>query len=292
MSRGLGRVELDVLTILEAGELLSSAEVATRVFGCPVPSAAEYSSVCRALASLARKGLADADGTRAWGSLKAVQSQRRKKLRLQSTPFPAKIAASTPISPRRLSRCMRCSSLERQHLPQHIWEPAAGAGAIVDVLRGAGYTVVASDIADYGLVGCKLIDYLAAVPPPDVGAIVTNPPFAKAETFARKMLSEVPYVALLLRTNFLESAEREPFFAEHPFARMWVPSPAPANDAPARLDRTASTEQYRACLVCLAPQRHPEKHCRAFQLEKAGFRLAEGGCRFGVARCDISHFTR
>ena len=31
-------------------------------------------------------------------------------------------------------------------------------------------------------------------------------------------------MALLLRTNFLESAEREPFFAEHPFARMWVPS--------------------------------------------------------------------
>ncbi len=56
---------------------------------------------------------------------------------------------------------------------------------------------------------------------------------------------------------------------------------APADDAPARLDRTASTEQHRACLVCLAPQRHPEKHCRAFQLEKARFRLAEGGCRFG-----------
>ena len=222
MSRGLGKVELDVLTIFEAGELLSSAQVATRVFGCPVPSAAEYSSVCRALASLARKGLADADGTRAWGSLKAVQSQRRKKLRLQSTHSSEDRGLDAYFTPPVAVHALL--SLERQHLPQHIWEPAAGAGAIVDVLRGAGYAVVASDIADYGLAGCKLIDYIAAVPPPDVEAIVTNPPFAKAEAFARKMLSEVPYVALLLRTNFLESAEREPFFAEHPFARMWVPS--------------------------------------------------------------------
>jgi hypothetical protein len=171
MSRGLGKIELDVLTIFEAGELLSSAEVATRVFGCPVPSAAEYSSVCRALASLARKGLADADGTRAWGSLKAVQSQRRKKLRLQSTHQSGLDAYFTP--PVAVHALL---SVERQHLPQHIWEPAAGAGAIVHVLRGAGYTVVASDIADYGLAGCELVDYLSAPLPPDVEAAVTNPP--------------------------------------------------------------------------------------------------------------------
>jgi len=34
---------------------------------------------------------------------------------------------------------------------------------------------------------------------------VTNPPYKLAVRFARKALNEVPYLALLLRTNFLES---------------------------------------------------------------------------------------
>lgn len=114
--------------------------------------------------------------------------------------------------------------LERPFLPRHLWEPAAGDGAIVRVLRNYGYEVVASDIADYGLEGCLKLDYLKAVLPADIEAIATNPPFAQAEVFIRKALSEVPYVAMLLRTNFIESAERESFFAAHPFSRMWQAS--------------------------------------------------------------------
>jgi hypothetical protein len=39
-------------------------------------------------------------------------------------------------------------SIEAEHLPQHIWDPAAGDGAIVRPLQAAGFTVTASNIAD------------------------------------------------------------------------------------------------------------------------------------------------
>jgi hypothetical protein len=115
--------------------------------------------------------------------------------------------------------------IEAGHLPRRIWEPAAGDGAIVRPLQAAGFTVMASDIADYGLVGCKAgIDYLKAPPIAEVEAMVTNPPFKLALLFAEKALSEVSYVALLLRTNFLESTARLKFFRTHPPARIWISS--------------------------------------------------------------------
>ena len=41
--------------------------------------------------------------------------------------------------------------LKREFFPGTIWEPAAGKGHIVQVLRECGYTdVVASDINDWG----------------------------------------------------------------------------------------------------------------------------------------------
>ena len=39
-------------------------------------------------------------------------------------------------------------------MPRCIWEPAAGDGALVRPLEEAGFTVIASDIADDGLTGC------------------------------------------------------------------------------------------------------------------------------------------
>jgi len=68
-------------------------------------------------------------------------------------------------------------------------EPAAGDGAIVRPLQAAGFTVIASDIVDYGLVGCKAgIDYLEAAPIGGVDGKVTNPPFKLALQFAEKAL--------------------------------------------------------------------------------------------------------
>jgi hypothetical protein len=82
--------------------------------------------------------------------------------------------------------------------------------------------VVASDLADYGF--CESgIDYLKAEPR-DVKGIITNPPFKLALEFATKAINEVPYLALLLRTNFLESVGRLAFFREHPPSRLWISS--------------------------------------------------------------------
>jgi hypothetical protein len=89
----------------------------------------------------------------------------------------------------------------------------------------AGHEVFASDISDYGLRDCATgVDYLSASPPQGVGGIVTNPPYKLAVRFAEKAIKEVPYLALLLRTNFLESTSRMRFFHENKPARLWISS--------------------------------------------------------------------
>jgi len=115
--------------------------------------------------------------------------------------------------------------IEAARLPKRILEPAAGDGAIVRPLREAGHTVIATDIADYGLDDCKTgVDYLKAKPIAGVGGVVTNPPYKLAVQFAQKAIREAPYLALLLRTNFLESTSRLRFFREHQPARIWISS--------------------------------------------------------------------
>jgi hypothetical protein len=114
--------------------------------------------------------------------------------------------------------------LERGKIPRRLWEPAAGAGGIADPLRAAGFHVVVSDLVDYGA-GIKAgIDYLTAPRPRGVQGIVTNPPFGQALAFAKKALDEVPYLGLLLRTNWLESQKRLPFFRRTPPTRIWISS--------------------------------------------------------------------
>src|SRR5262249_49008947 len=114
--------------------------------------------------------------------------------------------------------------IEDKYLPEYIWEPAAGDGAIVRPFQAAGFTVIASDIVDYGLAGCTIIDCLKAEPIHEIQGVVTNPPYKLAVQFAEKALREVPYLALLLRTNFLESTARLPFFHRCQPARIWISS--------------------------------------------------------------------
>jgi hypothetical protein len=114
------------------------------------------------------------------------------------------------------------SLLALEYLPASIWEPACGDGTISRVLIAHGHDVVSSDIGDYQY-GESGTDYLKA-PPRDIGGIVTNPPFKLASRFAQKALSEAPYVALLLRTNFLEAIHRLPFFRTSPPSRIWISS--------------------------------------------------------------------
>ena len=116
-------------------------------------------------------------------------------------------------------------SIEGQYLPKLIWEPAAGDGAIVKPLIDAGFKVFATDLVDYGLENCGAgIDYLRAAPLHEPHGIVTNPPYKLAMKFAEKALRETFYLALLLRTNFLESTARIDFFREHRPARIWISS--------------------------------------------------------------------
>jgi hypothetical protein len=130
-----------------------------------------------------------------------------------------------PSPPEAVAALLACEGGPDGRLPRVVWEPAAGDGAIVRPLRQAGYHVHASDLHDYGLEDSTPgADYLTAPVPAGVEAVVTNPPFRLAAAFAAKAVAEAPYVALLLRLNWLESTGRLPFFRAHPPARLWVSS--------------------------------------------------------------------
>jgi hypothetical protein len=64
--------------------------------------------------------------------------------------------------------------------------------------------VLASNIHDYGLSGCRIVDTSSA-PTPPIGwadGVITNPPYSSAQEFAEKAISEIPYVALLVARTF------------------------------------------------------------------------------------------
>jgi hypothetical protein len=114
--------------------------------------------------------------------------------------------------------------LDCESLPRRIWEPACGPGAIVNVLRGAGHDVVASDLIDYG---CRdsnrswdfLLEHTA---PAGVEAIVSNPPYKLAAEFVAHALGLAPRVLMLLRLAFLESERRSPILDDGRLARVHV----------------------------------------------------------------------
>ena len=98
--------------------------------------------------------------------------------------------------------------LKREVFPGMIWEPAAGRGHIVRVLRECGYTeIVCSDINDWGFDGCRIEDFLTTTRKCD--CIVTNPPHdrlmpkfvAKAKLLARHK------IAMLLPVQFEHTVE-------------------------------------------------------------------------------------
>jgi hypothetical protein len=97
--------------------------------------------------------------------------------------------------------------LRVEKLPCRIWEPAAGRGAIVNVLRTAGHEVIASDIADYGdPTHFANRDFLAETRlPKGVEAIIRNPPFMVVESFIAHALNLCPLVIMLLRLAFYEA---------------------------------------------------------------------------------------
>jgi hypothetical protein len=117
------------------------------------------------------------------------------------------------------------SLIRVERLPQYIWEPACGPGAIARVLRQRGLTVYASDLVDYDSPDQDRarMDFLMEQSlPMDVGAIVTNPPFKLAQEFVAHALKLCPKVIMLLRLAFMESERRRPILDNGMLARVHV----------------------------------------------------------------------
>ena len=115
--------------------------------------------------------------------------------------------------------------LEVEKFSELIWEPAAGHHLMVDVLRDAGYIVLASDIAEYDEVEHQKIDFLEGEHA-WMGDIITNPPYGLSTEFAVQALKAVKpghKVALFLRLLFLEGTKRyEKLFKDNPPKTIYV----------------------------------------------------------------------
>jgi len=108
-------------------------------------------------------------------------------------------------------------------LPQRIWEPACGRGAIVGVLRARGHIVLATDLYDHGCPrSTSGVDFLTASLPSRIDVAMTNPPYRHADGFVRHALAlGVPKVVMLLRLAFLESAGRSDILDSGKLARVY-----------------------------------------------------------------------
>jgi hypothetical protein len=127
------------------------------------------------------------------------------------------------------------------HIPDYVkkglvWEPAAGRGDITRVLSDAGFDVINSDIdtsnfdRDLGSITCQNfldVDHIDVVTgESNVTAIITNPPYggkatfdgvsvSLAEAFVRmSMYAGVPFIAMLLRSEFNHGARRKDLFTD------------------------------------------------------------------------------
>jgi hypothetical protein len=117
--------------------------------------------------------------------------------------------------------------LKHEPVPLTIWEPAAGPGAIVRVLRQSGRGVVATDLVDYGwpadFQARGSVDFLMErEAPPQIGAILTNPPFKLANEFVEHARRLCPLVYMLVRLAFYESERRSPILDAGDLARIYV----------------------------------------------------------------------
>jgi hypothetical protein len=99
-----------------------------------------------------------------------------------------------------------------------VWEPACGEGHMAEVIAEFTSMVIATDIFDYGYgtAPVDFLDFMSEQPSANLQKvayradwIITNPPFRPADQFALRALDLAKVgVALLLRTQWLESEER------------------------------------------------------------------------------------
>jgi hypothetical protein len=113
--------------------------------------------------------------------------------------------------------------LRAERLPHWIWEPCAGTGNIVEVLRTAGHATIASDIVDRGFPLHFVGDFLAQKKvPAGVECILTNPPFKIITKFVAHALDLCPRAIVLARLAFLESERRSEILERRGLARVHV----------------------------------------------------------------------
>ena len=114
--------------------------------------------------------------------------------------------------------------LEQESFDINVWEPCAGHHLMVNVLKEAGYSVKATDIADYGF-GDEKINFLDYDGEWD-GDIVTNPPYGLSTDFVVKALEVVKpgrRVAMFLRLQTLEGKDRyDRIFSVNPPKTVYI----------------------------------------------------------------------
>lgn len=98
---------------------------------------------------------------------------------------------------------------QRNLMPRHIWEPAAGGDAMVNVFRE--YTCVTGTELTRGQ------DFFTQPIPAGVDAIITNPPFFVSARFiehAHTFRTDV--VAMVLKSQYWHAQERVGLYEKHP----------------------------------------------------------------------------
>ena len=115
--------------------------------------------------------------------------------------------------------------------PGPIWDPASGDGNIPSAAHDAGHRVFATDkvYRVLGEIRESWLDFLKddiVHIADNAGSIVTNPPYRFASDFVVRARQIVPYVAVLVRLDFLASQRRKQLVSEA--ARVWVMSKRPS----------------------------------------------------------------
>lgn len=105
-----------------------------------------------------------------------------------------------------------------------VWEPATGSGTMAEALTDLGAVVWESDLRGSALrSGVRAVDFLCARFPPEVDAVVTNPPFGLGGRTAVRFIergldllrdgSPVRLLALLLAVDFDSASGRRALFS-------------------------------------------------------------------------------
>ncbi|MBO6899497.1 MAG: hypothetical protein JJ868_19205 [Shimia sp.] len=117
----------------------------------------------------------------------------------------------------------------RAHAPRQVWEPCVGNGAMAEVIRNTGFTVVGSDLQNRwpeteDFIQRDIFDWQAR--PAD--AVITNPPYAlmskrngTAPFLTHLMHLDVPYIAMLLGSQWAYAQNRKWLHDTMPMSRIY-----------------------------------------------------------------------